>query len=1730
MINLPGYEINEQLFKSFDTTIFKGKSSLDNTDVIIKVLNSEYPSTETLGNFRREYFITERLSGDKIIKASKLENFNNSLAIVMEDFGGKSLADVLKTNKLDIKEKLVLSIGIVDALMQIHEQKVIHKDINPSNIIINTKTKQVKIIDFGISTNLKMEEPQNSSFIEGTVQYISPEQTGKVNRVIDYRSDFYSLGITLYEMFTGVLPFDGDELEIVYGHIAKIPKEPKVICNRIPIAISDIILRLLAKNAEDRYQSLSGIKYDLLYCLENLESEEMLISFKIAQKDFLNRFQIPQKLYGREKELEDLREIFEDLETTKLRLLLVSGFSGIGKTALIREMNKEIINQGGRFISGKFNRLQSNIPYSASVLAFRDLIRNILSDKKNIEVWKNRLIEALGSNGKIVMDFIPELKEIIGEQPEVPKLNPVEEKNRFQMVFGNFIRVFARKEHPLVMFLDDLQWCDFPTTDFLNYILTTMEAENFLIIGAYRDNEISEGHPLMLMLDQVKNIPDGSDFLKQIYLEPLTEQTVNQMVADTLNCHNTDTCTLTSCLYRKTKGNPFFTIQLLNSLYEKGLFKLDENEFCWKWDMEQMNEVEISDNVVGFMIQTLKLLSAESLDIIKKASCIGNTFDIRTLYYLCGEIKNISDALWTIIDKDLIVPLNINYRLLHMPKEESIKPDMEIKFRFSHDRIQQAAYSMISDADKLLIHRKIGKLLINLYADQNNLDDNIFEVINHLNIAKDLIQKKDERIELMELNYSAGKKAKGNIAYEIANNHFKVGKTLLTEEEWKEYPGRLFELSYNLAESNYLARNFEEAIELCEDLFIVATDNIQKASVYSLKAKVIEFKGDKKAKVVEEVGKGLKLLDVDLPIEASEIEQKLGEGIGKMVEYIGSSSIENLVNLPVMTDRKKIMTMKMFFQLQATGYQYNPSLSFLMQVTVFDMAINYGVTEVTCKYFLECGIILGSVLGNYEVAYQLNTVSFELLKKLKADSFKAGCYFIFANFISHWRAHFKECLDYYDMCFKSGMEIGDLYHAAFAVAFKAFVNLCVNNNLNDCRTETENTLKFLKGSKAKFLIVMPEIAILAINQLQSTYDFEKEDVILKELSDNQDLTFLYVFGHCCLMVNYILGNLEAADKWSAFTEQYFQAGTGFYSLPDFYMFKSLTLIKKYEKADEKEREEIIEALVKNIEKLKMWSDNCPQNFLHKYLIVRAELARTQKEPVEKIICLYKEALDSINPGDFTNMKALINELIGEFWIGRNEEFIAKAYIKEAYYLYSQWGAFSKVQILEYKYFRYFSEFDKLNFKSSNLDLRHSHTKFTEVLSFDVGSILKSSQAISSEIKIDKLLKVLMHTIIENAGAQSGCLLLESGVDRDFFVEALKSRNSEEIQVMQSIPFSESTDFCPELIEHIIRTRESIVIDDAKKDQNCQKYEYFIKNKTKSVMCIPIIYQNDLKGIIYLENNLMGNVFTMERLETLKIISSQISISIENARLYENLEEKVRERTLQLEHANNELKELALRDPLTKLHNRRYMYDYVSSLPEEIAKSRQAACVERQRRDSHIVDDVLGVYMIDIDFFKKVNDTYGHAAGDEVLIAITRALRKNIKSEDYLMRWGGEEFLIILNQTKVECLKAFSKSILNVVRQTPIELGEGKKINVTCSIGCTYLPLDPELTEVVKLEQIVNVSDLAMYKAKEMGRNRSVNINFKNLRDLSGEEIKDYLMELTKSADIDARYITIDEVI
>lgn len=1500
MVNLSGYEIIEQIFKSHNSTIYRGCRNSDGCSVIIKTMNNEYPGIEELAGFRREFQILSSLSGDKIIKVYDIIENKNSLAIILEDIKGKVLSEHIKTDKLSMTEKLMLSINLTDAIDQIHKQGIIHKDINPSNIVWNINNNQLRIIDFGISTELSKEKFQNSSFLEGTVPYISPEQTGKINRVVDYRSDFYSLGITFYEIFTGLTPFTGDDLKIIYSHIAIPPKEPCIISKDIPSSVSKIIIKLLAKNADDRYQSIHGLKYDLLYCLENIDNEEKIKSFKTAQKDTSDRFQIPQKLYGREFDIEHIIKTFDESLNKKIRVLLISGYSGIGKTSVVKEINKLLVDRNYIYTSGKFSQLERNKPYSAIISAFRVLIENLVLEYKNIEMWKSSLSDALGSNGKIMLDLIPGLRNIIGDQPEIPLLNPVEEKNRFQIVFRNFIKVFAKKKHPLVIFLDDLQWSDFSSIDFLKYLLTSIDVNNLLIIGAYRDNEVPDGHHLINMIEELKSIHGNSKFLNHIVLEPLHENIVNKLISDTLKRKPKDTFHLSNLIYRKTKGNPFFVNQLLISIYQKGGFRFNENEMQWDWNLSEIEQLQISTNVVEFLVAKLKELPENALAILKNASCLGNCFDLKTLYLISDKSISITDALWLTIVNDFIVPVNYNYKFLHMPKDDFLKSDIEIKFRFSHDRVQQACYSLISDSDKMLIHKNIGRILSDIYTSHNNFDTYIFEVVNHLNIARGIIDNKKERIELAKLNYKAGIKAKTNSAYEIAHSYLLICKGLLFVEEWKCYPENYFNLIYELTETIFLSGNLPVASKECELLLDAASNDIDRARVHALNAKILDFSGDKREVVIDEIRKGLLFLGVSLPCDFNEIDEKFKLNMEKLKLYLENSKIDDLVNLAEMTDENKIMIMKLLFQVQAAAFQHYPPLNFLIQLIMFNMELTYGTTDLSCKNFAEFGIVLGSILGNYEMAYQSNKVAFTLLEKYRAKSLEAGCYYIFATFISHWRVHYSESLNYYDLSIKRGVETGDMWHASFSCSHKVHLNLYTGLNLDSCKSEAENAIKFLKNAKVSLLVPMVDIFLHTVNQLQSNYNFKKENSMLEEFIRSNNMVLLCNFGVNNLIINYLLGNVESAEKWDRFTDKYLQGETGFFSIPDHYMFQSLLMISKYKNADVHEKEVILDVVTNNIKQLKNWSDNCPSNYLHKYFLVSAEFARIKNESLDVITTFYKKALTSISSGDFVHMKALINELIGEFWLSKDEELISKTYIKEAHYFYKLWGALSKVKIIEDRFRKYFPDNNRIETEMFSSEQKSSTSKFSHVTTLDLKYILKATQSISVEIKKEKLFNVLMRIITECTGAQKGCLILKHMVTGNLYIETVKRDDSDDIDVLKSIPLYECDDLCQEIVLYVAGTLENIVLSDAKRSQQFQNCKYIITENIKSLLCMPVIHKNSFMGIIYLENNLMENVFTSGRVNTLKIILLQIASSIEHARHYECLEEMVKEKNAQLE--------------------------------------------------------------------------------------------------------------------------------------------------------------------------------------------------------------------------------------
>lgn len=1731
MFELSGYEIGEIIYKSEKSTICKAIRNADSKKVFIKLQNNEYPTIEELISIKKEYMITAKNYGDKVIKVYEAKNYKNTIALVLEDFGAKPLSGYLATKKLDLKKKLYVSVNIAEALMQIHKQGVIHKDINPFNIVWNYETDEIKIIDFGIATELINDRHYNSNTFEGTCLYISPEQTGKINRLVDFRSDLYSTGVTLYEVFTGKPPFAGDELEIIYSHIAKIPVEPKTVSNEIPSTISDIIMKLLSKNAEDRYQTAAGLKYDLQYCLENLYTRDKIIDFRIAQNDMSNRFEIPQKLYGRENDINKLKDLIKCTKKDGAKILLVSGYSGIGKTTIIQEISQDIYCKGCRFISGKFEQFERNNPYCAIKKALGMLIKNVVSEVNKFDFWKNWLQNALGTNAGILVDFLPELEQIIGKQPELFKMDPVEEKIRFNLVLSNFIKVFANNENQLIMFLDDLQWSDLSSLDILEHLLSSSEINNLIVIGSYRENEVKDGHPLLSMLDEVKKNLGNSNFLYQHNLEPLKELDVNQLIADTLKYNSADTIFLSNYVYQKTKGNPFFTYQLLKALHKNKLFRFNEEISKWEWNIEEIRNVQISDNVVDLLIQNLKLLPSDVLNILKLASCIGNYFNFKIICKICEDVREISDALKIAIEKEYVIPLDNNYRLLNIEGNEYSKSDIEIKFRFNHSRIQQAVYSLVSDNDKEIIHYKIGKILLSSYDNKKMTGSELFEITNHMNIGKNIINNKTERLVLLDLNYNAGKRAKRNTAYDIARNYYAIAKNMLSDEEWIDFPKKLFDLSLEHVESCYLSGNLEEILVLCDNTFKSASNNVEKAIIYELKAKILDHTGEKREIIIDEIKKGLNLFGIDLPSDPKEIDLQVGTGVGKMQGYLANNSVEELVNQPVLKDANKIMVMKLLFQLSPIAFEFYPPLHTLVKLKMFDIAISFGTFEVSCKNFAECGIFLGPVLGNYEVAYKFNKVAFLLIDKYKADAFKASTYFIFATFISHWKKHYSEGLQYLELSIKNGIETGDIIHASWSTTYKVDHNFFIGKNLDEYKLELGKAEKFLMSYKAMLLLPFIKIMRHVVNQFQSEYNWEVENIILDKITKANNMTVAFKFGQFNIMINYILGNYESAQKWVDYTEPYIQAGTGLFSMADYVMFSSLSLIKKYEKETDINKKELLEKIQSNLNSLKVWSVNCPENFQHKYCIVAAELSRVQNDSLETITGLYKKSLDSIVPGEFINIKAVINESIGEFWFSRNEETIGKTYIREAIYYYNNWGAYIKAELIEKKYPNFSTEIEQAGRlsrrrQSDEMDSTRQTSIHSGTINLDIKSILKSTQAISSEIKLDRLLKVLMSVIIENAGAQNGCVILKNINDEKLYVEAVKNSEIDEIIITKSIPLTESKDFCPEIVQYVKKTHEIIVISNAMKNSFYKNNDYIKRINAKSILCIPIIYKNDLNGIIYLENNLAENVFDYQRIEIIEILSSQIAISVEKAQLYEKMEDKVNERTKQLAMVNSELKELSLHDPLTKLYNRRYVYEYITNLSENFVKSKLELFFNRQKRDISISNNVMGIFLLDIDHFKKVNDTFGHAAGDSVLVKITEILKSIVRSEDFVVRWGGEEFLILLNKTKVEYLEMFSEKVLTKVKETGIKLPNKTVINKTCSMGCAYLPFEMRYSDILTLEQTVNICDFALYQAKEHGRDCSVHVSLAKSEFINDHKMKEYMANLTKDSTINNEFINI----
>jgi predicted ATPase len=1501
-----GYTITESLYLGSKTAVYRAIQTEQQFPVVIKVLQRDYPTFGELVQFRNQYAIAKNLPIAGIIHPLSLESFGNSYALIMEDWGGVSLEKYIQQQPLDLDETLAIALQLADLLHDLYQHRVIHKDIKPANILIHPNSKQIKLIDFSIASLLPKEtqEIQNPNTLEGTLAYIAPEQTGRMNRGIDYRSDFYALGVTLYQLLTDRLPFETkDPLELVHCHIAKVPTFPHTP-HPTPHTLVGIVMKLMAKNAEDRYQSALGLKHDLEQCLQQLKNTGKIELFELATRDICDRFIIPEKLYGREEEVQTLLDAFERVSEGASELMLVAGFSGIGKTAVVNEVHKPIVRQQGYFIKGKFDQFNRNIPFSAFVQAFRDLMGQLLTESdKQIQQWKNQILEAVGDNGQVIIEVIPELENIIGKQPPAQELSGSAAQNRFNLLFQKFVQVFTSIEHPLVMFLDDLQWADSASLKLMQLLME--DSHHLLLIGAYRDNEVYPGHPLILTLSDLQKTQAT---INTITLAPLNQIQINKLVADTLKSSEELAENLSILISQKTQGNPFFATQFLKALHQDGLIQFDFELGCWQCDIAEVKAQAVTDDVVAFMSSQLQKLPPSTQEVLQLAACIGNQFDLATLAIVVEQSQTETAAcLWKALQEGLILPIGDVYKLY--VGQETQTPTSEnqqtVTYKFLHDRVQQAAYSLIPEDQKQTTHSKIGQLLLQQISPEAR-EDRIFEIVNQLNYGTTLITQQTQREELAQLNLIASHKAKSSTAYQAAWEYANTGLSLLGEKAWT----RQYEMSLALhelaAEVAILNGDFEAMEQFIDIVTEQAHSLPEQVNVYRIRiqAKV------SKMQFTEVLSIGINLLQqLGITMTESPTMADIQQSIQEISELIGDREIADFVNLPVMKDANKIAITQIASSIMATAYACGSLLYPLLASLLVKLFLKYGNISISATNYACYSLVLSNIQKDIDLAAQFGQLALHLALKFDDKASKPEVFLLLGGYIFHRNYHIKETLLLLKEGYTLGLEIGNLEYAGYCVQTFCRNTFYCGQPLAELEQNTRNyyhalvQLKQLGSANSCLIYWQAILNLLGFAEHPTIFSSSalQETEFLPMLRSANDWHNLYMFYSYKLTLCLLFGEVELANNNALECRNYFMSGAGTVAEPAFYFYDSLIALALLSQASgEGEISTILERVAENQTKLQHWAKYAPMNYQHKVDLVEAEKSRVLGTKVEAIE-LYDCAIAGAKANEYIQEEALANELFAKFYLdwGRDKE--AAGYMQEAYYCYSRWGAKAKVDDLETRYFHLLRPILQPAEKSVGTwntlmtiasptvyvnSSTHKSSSSTSInQAFDFAAILKASQALSSTIELDKLLHQLTQIILQNSGGDR-CVLLLPNQTGEWLVRAIATLDNTQLCTE---PLVNHPDVPVKLIQYVKNTQEIVVIDELKTDLPVID-DYLRQHQPKSVLCLPLLNQGQLIGILYLKNDFTIGAFTRDRVEVLNFLCTQAAISLENARLYQQAQD------------------------------------------------------------------------------------------------------------------------------------------------------------------------------------------------------------------------------------------------
>lgn len=1481
-MNIKNFVLSKKIHETGQSILYQGYSLSQNRKVIVKQLKKESANEQQILRFKREYDISKSLNENGTVAVYEYEADDkiNNYYFTMEDYSNTTLKEFMNSRALaNVEIFLRLALDITQALEAIHQHKIIHKDLNAYNILYN-QTKGVKIIDFGIASCLPKEEFEIQHFetLEGNLAYISPEQTGRMNRSIDYRTDYYSLGVIFYEMATGILPFVSDDmLEMIHCHIAKSPIPPSEINPNLPKMISEIILKLMSKSVEDRYQSTFGIKADLEKCLKEWQETKKIETFKLGSSDVSLRFQIPEKMYGREKEKQILFEVYDKVcSNGESSVVLVSGHAGVGKTRFIHEIYKPNALANGFFISGKYDQYNKNIPYSALIQALQELIQRILTENETtIHKWRAKLNQALENNGNVVLNSLPDLEKIIGPQPPLQELGLEESKNRFKYVFKKFIHSLASKEQPLVIFLDDFQWADISSLDLLEMLLN--ESKHILLLGSYRDNEVDLAHPLTKL---IKELDKNNITVTSILLKPLELQNVEDLLADTLHRRIEDIKELAHICFIKTQGNAFFLLQFLQTLFKNELIQFDLQKGEWRWDGAKIAKKGYTDNVVEFMEQKVRELPLETQKTLQLASCLGNRFDLKTLSSVRGLSANqVADELWIALQEGLVLPLDESY--------QTVTDKINISYQFLHDRVQQAAYSLIKENEKETIHLMIGRMLLEK-TPESVLNKKIMTITNHINFGLRLVSDEKEKINYANLNLLAGIKAKASIAYKQANAYITTGLSLLSKESWAKHYDLMLALSTQAFETAYLTNDKKVMDEYANTILSHAKSLQDKVNVYELNLNYLATH-QQFEEGVDLALKALKLFGVSIPKHPSKFA--VGLALVKTKLLLATQSWRKLANLPPMTDPHWLAAMRIGAAAGTVCILWNPFLAVFLVHEAIKITLKYGVCPLSANSYVSYGMLVSSILKNPKQGYLYGQLGIQLAERFNFESQKPQTYLVANICINPWYEHLNKFVPDLPNKIQHSLSIGDLSNAGYLssgyISQLIFYSKNLRTFLEECNQYAHLMRSYDLNTPYQYLICFWLIALYVsqsdpnqLNKLESEFNFDW--LLAKAIAskDESEIVGLYCIQ---LYKGYFLEEQQNALSAALAVDNYLDSFIGFQVISVMvYLFSSLILLKAYPKAG-KEKKVYLALIEKYLDKLKFRAKYAPMNFLHIYYLVKAQYAATFKY-YKKAEKYFELAINKAHENDYIYVEAMANELMAKMYFKRKKDNLARLYINQAYYSYNRWGSLAKVKKIQDKYRQFLWIINPAdNIKSIIDNLAQSRNIPNLNATFDLSTIIKSTQTLSKEIILNILLKKMMKIVIENAGAKTGYFLMEK--EGQWYIEA-EGGFGEEPKVLCSLPIR---NMLPEsIVNYVINTQKAVLLDDATEDKNFVNDPYIKLIRPKSILCMPLLRKGELAGILYLENRLSRHVFTEDRLDLLQLLTSQIIISIDNAKMYKDI--------------------------------------------------------------------------------------------------------------------------------------------------------------------------------------------------------------------------------------------------